>query len=58
MATFRTFEPAVPLSTTGLIYGLTGIVAGWLFYELLKTLAGLAVRRRRTRHAADRVEPI
>ena len=57
MATFRAFEPAVPLSTAGLIYGVTGIVAGWLFYELLKVPAGLAVRRRRTHHAGNRVEP-
>ncbi len=56
MATFRAFEPAVPLSTAGLIYGVTGIVAGWLFYELLKVPAGLAVRRR-SRAVADRVEP-
>ena len=56
MATFRAFEPAVPLSTAGLIYGVTGIVAGWLFYELLKVPAGLAVRRR-SRSVADRVEP-
>ena len=57
MATFRAFEPAVPLSTAGLIYGVTGIVAGWLFYELLKVPAGLAVRRRRAHHAGNRVEP-
>ena len=57
MATFRAFEPAVPLSSAGLIYGLAGIVAGWLFYELLKVPAGLAVRRRRAHHAGNRVEP-
>ncbi len=57
MATFRAFEPAVPLSTAGLIYGVAGIVAGWLFYEILKVPAGLVVRGRRTRRAADRVEP-
>ncbi len=57
MATFRAFEPAVPLSTAGLIYGVTGIVAGWLFYELLKVPAGLAVRRRRAHQVSDRIEP-
>ena len=57
VATLRAFEPAVPLSSAGLIYGLAGIVAGWLLYELLKVPAGLVVRRRRTRPVADRVEP-
>jgi hypothetical protein len=57
MATFRAFEPAVPLSTAGLIYGVAGMVAGWLLYELLKVPAGLAVRRRRDRRLAGRIEP-
>ena len=57
MATLRAFEPAVPLSSAGLIYGLAGIGAGWLLYELLKVSAGLVVRRRRTRPVGDRVEP-
>lgn len=57
MATFRTFEPALPLSAAGLIYGLTGMVAGWLLYELLKAPAGLVIRRRRNRHVAERAEP-
>jgi hypothetical protein len=57
MATLRAFELAVPLSSAGLIYGLAGILAGWLLYELLKVPAGLVVRRRRTRPVGDRVEP-
>jgi hypothetical protein len=36
---------------------VAGIAAGWLFYELLKVPAGLAVRRRRAHHAGNRVEP-
>ncbi len=58
MATFRAFEPALPLSSAGLIYGVAGIVAGWLFYELLKAPVGLIVRRRRARHRSiDQAEP-
>ena len=58
LATFRAFEPAVPLSTAGLIYAITGMVAGWLFYELIKAPAGVAMRRRRRdRAVADRAEP-
>ena len=49
MATLRAFEPAVPLSIAGLAYGLTGIVAGWLIYELIKAPVGVLFRRRRTR---------
>jgi len=56
-ATLRAFEPAVPLSITGLVYGLSGIVAGWLFYELLKAPVGVLFRRRRTRPIAERIEP-
>ena len=57
MATLRAFEPAVPLSTAGLVYALTGIVAGWLSYELIKAPVGLIARRRRTRPIAERIEP-
>ena len=57
MATLRAYEPALPLSTAGLIYGLAGIVAGWLLYEALKVPVGLAVRRRRGPPIAERIEP-
>jgi hypothetical protein len=58
MAALRTFEPAVPLSMAGLIYGVAGIVVGWLLYELLKAPLGLARHsRRRPRPVADRIEP-
>ena len=57
VATLRAFEPALPLSMAGLIYGLAGIVVGWLFYEALKTPVGLVARRRRGRPAAERIEP-
>ena len=57
MATLRAFEPAVPLSSAGLIYGLGGMVAGWLFYELLKAPVGLVVRRRRAHRGLDQAEP-
>lgn len=57
LATLRVFEPAVPLSTAGLLYGVAGITAGWLFYELLKVPAGLAVRGRRSRRGSSRTEP-
>jgi hypothetical protein len=56
-ATLRAFEPAVPLNFAGLVYALTGIVAGWLFYELLKTPVGMVARRRHTRPTAERIEP-
>ena len=57
-ATLRAFEPAVPLSITGLVYALVGIVAGWLFYELIKAPIGaVARRRRRVRPIAKRIEP-
>jgi hypothetical protein len=52
-ATFGRFEPAVPLDPAGLIYAAAGVLAVWLLYELLKTLAWLvgrlAVGQRRTR---------
>ena len=57
LATLRAFEPALPLNSAGLIYGLTGMVAGWLFYALLKTPAGLVGRRRRARRRIDQAEP-
>ena len=57
MATLRVFEPALPLSIAGLLYALTGIVAGWLLYELLKVPIGMAMRRHPTRPIAERIEP-
>lgn len=58
MAALRAFEPAVPLSMAGLIYGVAGIVVGWLLYELLKTPIGFAMRRRhRPRPVPERIEP-
>ena len=57
-ATLHAFEPAVPLSAAGLIYALAGIVAGWLFYELLKAPVGMvAHRRRQVRPIGERIEP-
>ncbi|NKB48350.1 MAG: DUF2937 family protein [Alphaproteobacteria bacterium] len=56
-ATLRAFEPALPLSTAGLIYALTGIVAGWLVYELIKTPLGLLARRRARALVPERIEP-
>ncbi len=47
MATLHSFEPAVPLSLSGVIYGFAGMVAGWLLYEVLKAPAGFVLRRRR-----------
>lgn len=49
-ATLHAFEPAVPLSTAGLLYGLAGIVFGWLVYEIAKSPAQLVRRRRIRRH--------
>ena len=57
MATLRVFEPALPLSIAGLLHALTGIVAGWLLYELLKVPIGMAMRRHPTRPIAERIEP-
>jgi hypothetical protein len=57
-ATLRVFEPALPLSFAGLIYALTGIVAGWLLYELFKAPVGMLARRRnRPRPISERIEP-
>jgi hypothetical protein len=58
LATLRSFEPAVPLSTAGLVYGIAGMVAGWLLYELIKAPAGLAKRRQRRRRYSRRPLPI
>lgn len=61
-ATLNLFEPAVPLSLAGVAYGLVGMVAGWLLYELVKMPVGLAARRNprdrsRRRVAIRRIEP-
>ena len=57
LATLRAFEPALPLSAAGLVYGVAGIVIGWISYEVLKAPAGWALRRRRARRTSKRIEP-
>lgn len=56
LATLRIFEPALPLSSAGFIYGLAGIVMGWAIYEVCKAPLA-AARRRRNRRNRARIEP-
>ena len=40
LATSQSFTPSLPLEAQSLAYGLIGIVAGWLVYELVKAPFG------------------
>lgn len=48
-ATAGTFQPALPLDPPSLIFGLAGIVLGWVLWELAKTPFSLLRRGARTR---------
>ncbi|MBM3506379.1 MAG: DUF2937 family protein [Alphaproteobacteria bacterium] len=48
-ATFRAYQPALPLDLVSLSYAVAGMVFGWLLWELVKALLRPA---RRHRHGA------
>lgn len=52
-ATFRDFEPAVPVTSEGLVLGGLGFLTGYLGPRLL----GVLFRRRRRRTRGPRIEP-
>ena len=59
-ATLANFQPALPLSLSGVMYGVVGIAAGWLIYEIVKAPLGLVKVRRPRQPAkppAQRLEP-
>ncbi len=45
-ATWRTFEPSLPLDTASLAYGIAGMVVAWMVYEIVKLPVVIPMRRR------------
>lgn len=47
-AALTNFTPALPLDTASLVFALTGVVLGWLLYEMVKLPLRLVIGQRRT----------
>ena len=45
-AALAEFQPAIPLDLTSVLYTITGLVLGWLIYDILK----IPFRRRKSLH--------
>lgn len=46
-ATLTSFTPSLPLDSASLVFALTGVVLGWLLYELMKLPLRVVIGRRR-----------
>ena len=46
-ATFKSFQPAIPLTLVSLTYAVVGMVVGWLLWELVKAVTVPSRRFRR-----------
>lgn len=56
--TWQAYRPGVPVTAEGAIFAGTGFVSGWMAVAFLLSLLSLPFRRRSSRKAGYRVEPV